>query len=143
MLVPRAELEEKRAHIAELSAQVGALVKQGAEICGLDRILFYAPATRGAWRYVWDDSRPWVYGGTMCYRKDYWERVPFADIDVGEDNLFVWSPQAKRIAVGPGHELFVGMIHGSNTSPKVTSDRRWTLVDAATVEQLIGEGAAA
>ena len=50
------------------------LVEHGADICGLNTLLFYAPESRRGWRYVYDGQEPWVCGGTLCYAKAYWAR---------------------------------------------------------------------
>ncbi len=108
-----------------LGSQVAALQAGGADICGLDKVLFHAPERRQAWKYVYDGARPWVYGGTLCYTKAFWERNRFPDISVGEDNVFVWSRCTKRIACNPHLRLYVATVHAGNTSPKQTGDRRW------------------
>ena len=121
-----------------LSSQVRVLQAQQADLCGLDKVYFYEPLTRRAWQYVYDGRTPWVCGGTLCYRRDFWRSAPFADIDVGEDNAFVWSPQPKRIAVNPDRHLYVARVHAHNTSPKDTLNRRWHPWPAEQVEQLMG-----
>lgn len=121
-----------------LSSQVETLAASGADVCGLDRIYFYDPERRSAWRYVWDEDRPWVCGGTLLYARDYWLRTPFAEINVGEDSAFVWSAVSKTIAVNPRNQLYVGIIHDRNTSPKVTTQRRWHEIRPNFVESLMG-----
>ncbi len=118
-----------------LRSQVTALQDQGADICGLDKVYFYAPEERRAWQYVYDGQAPWVCGGTLCYRKDFWRGAPFADINVGEDNAFVWAPQTKRIATNPAQHLYVARVHTRNTSPKDTLNRRWRSYPVEQIEQ--------
>jgi O-antigen biosynthesis protein len=113
-----------------LRSQVETLLTQGADICGLNTVLFYAPESRRGWRYVYDGQEPWVFGGTLCYAKAYWARAPFSRIDVGEDNAFVWSPQPKRIANNARGDLYVAIVHQGNTSPKNTAGPRWREVTA-------------
>jgi glycosyltransferase involved in cell wall biosynthesis len=108
-----------------LRSQVETLLTHGADICGLNNVLFYAPGSRRGWRYVYDGQEPWVFGGTLCYAKAYWARAPFPRIDVGEDNAFVWSPQPKRIANNARGDLYVAIVHQGNTSPKNTAGPRW------------------
>lgn len=120
-----------------LSAQVKALQDGGADVCGLEKVLFYAPDTREAWRYVYDGGQPWLCGGTLCYTKAYWARAPFARIDIGEDNTFVWAAEPKRVAVNDREELYVATIHRGNTSPKITSGHRWRPMSAQFVEGLM------
>lgn len=120
-----------------LSSQVRSLQSQQADICGLDKVFFYAPEARSAWQYVYDGRTPWVCGGTLCYRRDFWRSAPFADIDVGEDNAFVWSVRAKRIATNPEQQLYVAWVHARNTSPKDTTNRRWHRYPVEQIEQLM------
>lgn len=108
-----------------LHSQVATLLDNRADVCGLDQILFRAPALRKAWKYVYDGAKPWVCGGTLCYTKAFWEGEPFPDIDIGEDNAFVWSRRHKNIVVNDAYELYVATVHVGNTSPKQTADRRW------------------
>ena len=120
-----------------LSSQVRTLLNQGADICGLNKVFFYAPLARQAWQYVYDGRTPWVYGGTLCYRREFWRSAPFPDIDVGEDNAFVWSVRGKRIVTNPDQHLYVARVHDRNTSPKDTWNRRWQNYPVQHVEQLI------
>src|SRR5262249_60747130 len=71
---------------SRLRRQVEELLAAGADICGLDRVLFLDRAGRRAWEYVYPQGgAPWVCGATLCYRKSYWQRNPFPEIHVGED----------------------------------------------------------
>ena len=120
-----------------LRSQMSTLTAQEADVCGLDKVFFYAPDTRQGWRYVYDGAQPWVCGGTLCYTKDLWRRIRFGPVDVGEDNLFVWSPQPKRMAINARHDLYVATVHRGNTSPKLTNSRRWHSFPASRLEQLM------
>jgi hypothetical protein len=66
-----------------------------------------------------------VCGGTLCYLKSYWEGGKFPDINIGEDNAFVWARRDKVVAVNRAVGLYVATVHPGNTSPKATADRRW------------------
>ncbi len=120
-----------------LSSQVKALQAHGADICGLDKVFFYAPGTRRAWQYVYDGRAPWVCGGTLCYRRDFWRTAPFADINVGVGDAFVWAPQEKRIAINPDQHLYVARLHARNTNPKDTLNRRWRSYPVEQIERLM------
>jgi glycosyltransferase involved in cell wall biosynthesis len=80
-----------------ISYQVKTLLKEHADICGLKKIIFYNPKNRQSWFYLYPErGTPWVCGGTLCYTKKYWGRHPFPEIDVGEDNDFLWGSALKR-----------------------------------------------
>jgi hypothetical protein len=123
-----------------LRSQVETLTGRNAELCGLDKVFFYAPKVRQAWRYVYDGTPPWAYGGTLCYTRELWRRRPFADINVGEDNDFVWSTQLKRIAINDHGDRYVATVHRRNSSPKVTTGRRWHSIPASHVERMMLAG---
>jgi glycosyltransferase involved in cell wall biosynthesis len=109
-----------------LRYQVETLLKEQADICGLDKLYFFDPLAKKAWQYVYpQNSKPWVYGGTLCYKKAFWNNNPFPDIKVGEDNRFVWSKRSKKIAALPDNTFYVALVHKGNTSPKRTGHSRW------------------
>ena len=122
-----------------LSTQLETLRGDGADLCGLDRLYYYDPDRRCAWRYVYRGGRPWVGGGTLCYTSDLWRRGPFPEISRGEDNAFVWSALDKRLAVNPRSEFYVAVLHPGNTSPKIVSNHWWHRLEPALVEQLMRE----
>lgn len=123
-----------------LRYQVEELLRQGADICGLSAVNYYDPWRRQAWQYVYPPhAQAWVAGNTLCYRKDYWRRNPFADIDVGEDTRFVQARLAQRLAVLPDASIFVAVIHAHNVSPKRPRGARWRPLAASEIEGLLGE----
>lgn len=123
-----------------LQSQVTTLLSNDADVCGLSRVLFHAPEQGKAWQYVYDGPQPWVCGATLCYTRRFWESSKFPDINIGEDNAFVWSRQHKRLVVNSDTHLFVARIHQGNTSPKLTHDRRWRYYPPENVEQLFISG---
>jgi glycosyltransferase involved in cell wall biosynthesis len=53
-----------------ISYQVENLLKERADICGLDKVYYYDSAANRAWQYVYPaGGKPWVGGNTLCYRK--------------------------------------------------------------------------
>ncbi|MFV8754425.1 glycosyltransferase family 2 protein [Nannocystaceae bacterium ST9] len=120
-----------------LSSQVQTLIDQSADVCGLDKVFFYSPDTRQAWRYVYDGAKPWVCGGTLCYTREFWQRVRFPHVNVGEDNALVWSAHPMRLVVNGRNDLYVATVHRNNTSPKATANARWHSFPAAHVERLM------
>jgi glycosyltransferase involved in cell wall biosynthesis len=108
-----------------ISKQVSTLQNTGADICGLGQLFFYDPLLRKAWKYVYPDkASPWVAGATMAYRREIWMAYPFRNMQVGEDNDFVWYSGGKVFAHGYING-FVSRLHRGNTSPKHTHDHRW------------------
>ena len=123
-----------------LSYQVRELLKFGADICGLRQLYYWGPGPEQAWEYVYEaESRPWVAGGTMLYRRSLWEESPFQEISVGEDNEFLWSETAKRVLPLVDRRFYVAGIHAGNTSPKVITPERWRPVPMDEIQQVVGE----
>lgn len=122
-----------------LTYQVGQLLEKNADLCGLDRLLFLDARRSQAWQYVYPRSaKPWLAGGTLCYRRELWQRTPFPDLDVGEDNRFVWSGVARRLLALPDNTFYVAMVHDANTSPKRTSGIRWRRHPVEPLRKMLG-----
>lgn len=123
-----------------LTYQVEALLAADADVCGLADLVFYDPDRAKAWRYVYPaEWQPWVHGGTMCYRRSSWERHPFADINVGQDELFVWSAEAGRVLALPDRSIYVATVHPGNTSQKVTDGPLWRPLALADVRSIVAD----
>lgn len=123
-----------------LSYQVAGLLEEGADICGLDRVLYFDPRSEKAWQYVYPSGgRPWVAGNTLCYSAALWRQNPFPDINVGEDTRFVWSGCSKEILAVEDSTFLVALIHRDNTSPKRPAGSRWHPYPGKGIQDLIGE----
>ena len=112
----------------------------GRRSAGIDKVLFYDPSAPSAWEYAYPPGgAPWVYGATLCYRRDFWRAHPFADVTVGEDNVFAGAARPSEICVMPDNRFFVGRVHSANTSAKQVRDPRWRPHDVAAVRALVGD----
>jgi len=101
-----------------ISRQVDALSNSGADITGLNRVVFYSPSVDKRWMYEDTDmEKPWLCGATMAYKKTFWQSHPFIDIQVGEDYDFVWNSKAKTFALDY-MQGFTAILHAHNTSIK-------------------------
>lgn len=122
-----------------LRYQVEQLRQEQADICGLNRILFFDPAGAAAWEYVFPGTtKPWVYGATLCYTRAFWKENPFPDVNVGEDTRFVWNdPEAKIVALADNRYL-AALMHPGNTSAKRPDDRCWQKRSWPEIKELIG-----
>jgi glycosyltransferase involved in cell wall biosynthesis len=122
-----------------LSYQVNALIESQADICGLNRLLFYNPFSDQAWRYSYPPKgRSWLAGGTLCYRKSFWESHPFPHVQVGEDSRFIWSKPGAKLLAQEKTGFYVAIIHPGNTSPKRTQDPRYRSWPVSDVRNLLG-----
>jgi glycosyltransferase involved in cell wall biosynthesis len=123
-----------------LRYQIDEMLRDGAEVCGLSRLLFYQETTRRAWEYVYPAGRPWLAGGTLCYRRSVWASHRFADVNEGEDTRFVWTLRGVKLLALRDARFYVATVHARNTSPKRTSDGRYQPREAASIEALMRGG---
>ena len=126
-----------------LSYQVGELRAAGADACGIQSLLFYeARGEGGAWQYVYPARQKfWLSGSSLCYRRAFWERNRFQEINVGEDARFVWNSRGARFHAHGDSTFHVGIIHGRNVSPKRTGGAFWKRYPAERVRELLGPDA--
>jgi GT2 family glycosyltransferase/glycosyltransferase involved in cell wall biosynthesis len=110
-----------------ISYQVDELLRAGAEICGLSRMLFHDLPSGRTWLYEFAAGQEcrWLAGGSLLYTREFWSRSPFPDIQIGADTAFVWSQPLDGAVALDDYEIYVAMIHGTNTSPKVGQEN-WT-----------------
>lgn len=124
-----------------LSAQIAAMQQENADLCGLDRLIFFDG--KKAWLFQCIDAN-WLAGGSLIYKRSLWEAQPFERQSNGEDTTFVrtaWVRDTIITAVGD-EKLYVARVHAGNSAPKAP-DCQWIGYDAARVRRMIGEGAAA
>lgn len=97
-----------------VSRQVVELLNSDADICGLNKLIFYAVHLDKSWQYAnSEEGKPWIYGATLAYWKSFWADHPFKDIQAGEDNDFIWSNNAI-IHSYEYTEGYIGVIHSDN-----------------------------
>src|SRR6185436_19677419 len=108
-----------------ISQSVDSLLNNEADIVGLSKLYFY-DLDNGAWYlYTYEEKEtPWVAGGTMAYRKSFWEAHPFKDKNIGEDFDFIVDSRARVYAHG-GIDSFVATIHKGSTSKRFLEGRRY------------------
>ncbi len=123
-----------------LSYQVEALLRTGAQVCGINRLLFYDVRDGRGWQYVYpDNQRLWLSGSTLCYRREFWAANRFAGVNVGEDARFVWAGQPAQMTVLPDPTFHVGLIHPHNVSPKQTGGAYWSPYPVEHLRALFGK----
>lgn len=120
-----------------LTRQLAALEASGADICGCDRLLFLADDESAAWEYVYGGNKPWVAGGTLCYRRSAWQQRPFSAVGAGEDTLWVFAAPRDRLHIMADNSFYVARVHPGNTSRKQTRGTWWKPRDPAPLLALI------
>lgn len=110
-----------------ISHQLKAMLRAGAEICGIRQMIFYELATARTWLYQYPpNQRAWLAGSSLLYTREFWRRAPFPDIQVASDTSFVWSQKMERAVALPDYSFYVAMIHPDNTSPKKCQGAYWS-----------------
>jgi glycosyltransferase involved in cell wall biosynthesis len=123
-----------------IRVQLGALLDRGADLCGSSRVFYYDAATNRAWEYRYAAAgSAWVAGNTLAYRKSFWARNKFPNIQVGEDSRFVWSDVRKSLFDLQEPKLCVASIHRGNTSPKNTRGAFWREEPGESLLSLLGD----
>ncbi|MDT5047338.1 MAG: hypothetical protein QOE48_5742 [Mycobacterium sp.] len=122
-----------------LDYQITMFQSQNVDVSGLRALFFCDPAAGRAWRYEYPcGRRPWVAGGTFCYRRQLWEHAPFADTSFAEDNGYLWQGQPKRVGVLPDSSFYVARVHTGNTCRKDIHDAWWHLRTLEEIASLVG-----
>ncbi|SEB21669.1 glycosyltransferase family 2 protein [Pedobacter hartonius] len=105
-----------------ISCQVETLSNSGADICGLNQIQFYSPTENKTWMTKnFNSKMPWLSGATLAYRKSFWEKHPFKDMKLMEDDDFIRTSGAL-VCAHNYYEGFIATLHPYNTSIKEFED---------------------
>lgn len=124
-----------------IAVQVDALITSGAELCGMDKLLYFDVRDQTARKYVYPDAmkKGLALGNTFMYRRELWARRPFEPIQVGEDMRFLWGENAPTLHVIQNQTLMMGVIHGTNVAPKNLDNPVWKTASIAEVVDLVRE----
>lgn len=119
-----------------LRVQVDALLASGARMCGSDQVVFADLRSGEAWRYEYiprQRTQFYLVGGTMMFRRSFWNERPFEDRSSAEDNAFIAQRGEPFCNVG-SDAWYVAAMHDGNTSPKPLELRQgsdqWTRLAA-------------
>jgi hypothetical protein len=123
-----------------LSRQTQALRRTNADVCGISDLLYYDIGRGTAHRYVYPrQERPWLLGASLFFRRALWERIPFVEVDVGMDALFVWATPPDKVCALPEPRFAVHLIHHSNVSPKSPQGSWWFDHPVGDIAGLMGQ----
>jgi len=110
-----------------ISKSVDCLLKNKADVIGLKKAYFYSPSKNELYTYTYPDNDKYLFGGTMCHTREYWERNKYRPVMVGYDNWFTHDAPCN-IAILDYTDGFIATIHADNVSPKNTTGDRWRLI---------------
>lgn len=97
-----------------IAAQVERLQATGMAATGYSRMRF--TDGKNWWRY--HDSN-WPLGTSLCYRKDWWEKNKFPDVQVGSDTLLIYElRRQKQIDVVDCGRMMFARVHGGNLNKR-------------------------
>ncbi|PWG80212.1 glycosyltransferase family 2 protein [Pararcticibacter amylolyticus] len=101
-----------------ITKEIEAIETSGADICGLNDVLFFSPIRNKFWRvHNPSTTEPWIAGATMIYKRSFWIKYPFKDLQIGEDYDFAWNSGGSVFA----HDYtdgFIAILHNKNTTLK-------------------------
>jgi|GEM_PF-1486580 len=122
-----------------LRYQIDALARDAADLVGLNQFLFCDPSRAEAWLYAYPRHQQLcLAGSTLVYRRAFWDRHRFPNVDVGEDVRFVQNCPPNRLTVLADPTFHVGIIHRHNVSPKITGGAHWHPYPIAEIRRLLG-----
>lgn len=105
-----------------MTHQVHALLDSGADLAGINQVQFYSPTQNKYWMTKNMNSRkPWLTGASLIYRKSFWEKHPFKNLQVKEDDDFIRNNGATVFA-HDYYQGFMATLHPNNTSIKFFED---------------------
>lgn len=120
--------------------QVEELLKNKAEVCGLQHMYFSRLDLKQCWLYSYPSTaKPWLAGNSLLYTKDFWRKGPFPDIQIASDTPFILSRKLKAYVALSNINFYVAAIHGKNTSPKHTSSKLWKKVSPKIIQNIVNE----
>lgn len=101
-----------------VSKQIDAIESYGADLSGLNKVIFYSYALDKSFLYEnIDELNFWLCGATIAFRKSLWEQYHFVNMQIGEDTDFIKNSRGRVLAINYT-EGFMAGIHGGNTSIK-------------------------
>src|SRR5262245_33792483 len=119
-------------HPDRLSFQVGALLAEEAEFCGICQLLFFEIRTGEVWLCRTPALlHPSLYqslafGASYLYRRSYWSSSPFPDVPCDSDLAFTAAEgRQDRSVLLSDYRLYVATIHSSNTTRYSDKSSYW------------------
>lgn len=111
-------------HPDRIADQVRRLIADNALVTGYSSMEFLA-SDGSRWHY--EGSPDYALGVSLCYRREFWQKNPFPDLNTGEDLAFVLAARRSgRFLCVPSNGMIIATIHAGNTSPRQTNlSKQW------------------
>jgi glycosyltransferase involved in cell wall biosynthesis len=98
-----------------VARQLAMLEESGLQVAGFNSMRF----TDGENWWLYQGQPRYSLGTALCYRREWWQKIPFQLSNIGEDNHMVAAAQqAKQIVSEAAGDLMYATIHPGNTSPR-------------------------
>jgi len=110
-----------------LEDQVIRLLDSGKSVSGYSSMRF----TDGEkwWQYTSFD-KSYAVGTSLVYTRDYWQRHPFSQVQISEDNLFIMPARsASDIVTADAGPMQWARTHPGNTSPRQINTKQWREIE--------------
>lgn len=121
-----------------LSYQASAMQQKTVAVCGINKLLYLDLKSKQGLQYIYPkEHKIWLSGSSLCFTKELWESLRFADVNVGMDGLFVWATPPERIKVLEDNTFAIHMIHDHNVSPKNTDNIWWHPYPVSELRQIL------
>jgi glycosyltransferase involved in cell wall biosynthesis len=98
-------------HPERVAEQVAALGSSDRDCVGYRTGLFWDEQKGKAWMYH-NGLISYCLGNSMCYRLTVWDRIPFPEINRGED--WQWLRQVDSIGLHPESPRIIAAVHEEN-----------------------------
>ncbi|MBK8912960.1 MAG: hypothetical protein IPM61_16800 [Chlorobi bacterium] len=131
-------------HPDRIAVQVQRLLRDPMTLInGMNCGYFFWPSDRQVLRYSNSQQipsgNPYIMGGTFCYHRTWWDRYPFQDKQIGEDNLFLGTFPRGTVEDLRREDLYVVIRHNGNTGPLATHNATlWRPESIEAVRNIMG-----
>ena len=111
--------------LSRLWQQITALEESGKAVTGYSSMKF----TDGAAWWEFSCAPGFVLGTSLVFRRDWWLKHPFPEIQIGEDASFCWAAhEAGQLLALPDSNQMYATIHDGNTSKRKTDQAGFTML---------------
>jgi hypothetical protein len=99
-------------------------------VTGYSSMLFIDQRDGKAHRYV--GAKNYVVGTSLMYRREFWLRHSFQELQIGEDGAFIKGVKTMPLE---GYQMMVARTHTRNTAPKMNT-ARWKSVPVSELPEM-------
>lgn len=110
-----------------LEDQVLRLHQSAKHVTGYHSMRFWDEEGGQWWMYRGEDR--FAHGTSLCYRREFWEKNRFAQLNIGEDSIFLGRALKRNAFISAdGTSLMWARCHAGNTIRKTLAGSMWRKV---------------